>query len=104
MYLKRVQQQRQAEERVISEALLRAKGLQPNGMPIGQRLLGEDERSDMLKALESQRDTLQKQHQRLPLSMNTVAQKQRARKLEQDLHDVEKNMDLLGRPRILVSS
>lgn len=100
-YLERVRRDINQEERAIAGHLARARGVSEDGTPLGQRRVPEDERQSMLASLESRRAALAAQHAKLPLRIETPGQRQRSNDVERELHDVEKNLDMLSKHRTL---
>lgn len=99
MYLQRVKDAIAAEERIVSHQM----GLDRDpSVPEGHRLLSEDEREEVLASLQKQRADLSAKHSRLPLHVDTPAQKQRANDLEKALKQVELNIARFSHPRVLL--
>lgn len=89
-----------SEERAVAERL----GLNrsPDGAPPGFRLLTDSERQEMLDGLQKKKAGLDAQYSRMPLHLDTQAQKQRAQELERALKDVESNLGKFSQPKVLI--
>lgn len=99
LYLQQVRAAIADEESVVARHL----GLDRDpDIPPGHRLLCEEERRDVIAGFQKKKADLEGQHSRLPLHVDTQAQKQRAHDLEKALQQVESDIARFSRPRILL--
>eukprot|EP00927_Polykrikos_kofoidii_P052329 TRINITY_DN46111_c0_g1_i1.p1 TRINITY_DN46111_c0_g1~~TRINITY_DN46111_c0_g1_i1.p1 ORF type:complete len:354 (-),score=57.42 TRINITY_DN46111_c0_g1_i1:37-1065(-) len=101
-YLERVRNEVNQEHRVVAEAIARRNGITADGAPPGHRMLGEEERLELVRNLEARKSELGQRHRQLPLKIETVGQRQRAEELEREIKDVEKHLEMISKPKVYV--
>jgi len=98
-YLQKVKSAIAQEERTVAQHL----GLDRDpAAPPGHRWLSDDERQVILAGLQKRSAGLEARFSRLPLHVDTEAQKQRARDLEKALEQVEHDIARFSQPRVLL--
>jgi len=100
VYLQRVKADLADEERVVAQHL--GIGRNADGAPPGHRVLSEDERREVMAGLQRRKSDLDAKHSRLPLRVETQAQKQRAQDLEKACREVDENIVKFSRHNVLV--
>lgn len=99
LYLQKVKAAIADEERFVAHQL--GVGRDPD-VPPDHRLLTDDERRDIVAGLQKRKADLEAKNSRLPLHVDTQAQKQRADDLEKALREVERDITRISRSRVLV--
>eukprot|EP00747_Dinoflagellata_sp_TGD_P164906 gnl/TRDRNA2_/TRDRNA2_185495_c0_seq1.p1 gnl/TRDRNA2_/TRDRNA2_185495_c0~~gnl/TRDRNA2_/TRDRNA2_185495_c0_seq1.p1 ORF type:complete len:320 (+),score=53.11 gnl/TRDRNA2_/TRDRNA2_185495_c0_seq1:82-1041(+) len=99
-YLEKIKRVVAAEQLFVAEHL----GLNKNrdGLPAGHRLLSEAEKSEILDGLRDRKAVLDVQHLRLPMNISSEPLKRRACELERELREVERNIDMFSRKKVLI--
>ena len=72
-------------------------------LPAGMRLMGEDERLEMVKALENTKRDTMNEIERLPITMKTMAMQKRREELEEKYRNLEKQIDHFSRKKVYVA-
>ena len=67
------------------------------------RLMGEDERLEMVKALENTKRDTMNEIERLPITMKTMAMQKRREELEEKYRNLEKQIDHFSRKKVYVA-
>lgn len=71
-------------------------------IPMGYRLMSDDERLDTLDALKTKLADLDDKYRRLPLRIETEGQRQQQRMLRTKIAEAEKALSVFSRPSVLV--
>ena len=72
-------------------------------LPPGMRLMGDDERLEMVRALENTKKDTMNEIERLPISMKTMAMQKRREELEEKYRNLEKQIDHFSRKKVYVA-
>lgn len=72
-------------------------------LPPGMRLMGEDERLEMVRALENTKRETMNEIERLPITMKTMAMQKRREELEEKYRNLEKQIDHFSRKKVYVA-
>jgi len=72
-------------------------------LPAGMRLMGDDERLEMVKALENTKRDTMNEIERLPITMKTMAMQKRREDLEEKYRNLEKQIDHFSRKKVFVA-
>ena len=72
-------------------------------LPAGMRLMGEDERLEMVRALENTKRDTMNEIERLPITMKTMAMQKRREELEEKYRNLEKQIDHFSRKKVYVA-
>lgn len=102
IYLKQVKAKFEYEQALKQEEQLREQ--QEASLPPGHRRVPEAERLQVLSELQVCKRDLDARYGRLPLRIDTEAQKRRQRDLEADLREVERQIEQYSRPALLVKA
>ena len=96
-YIQKFQQEKEMKE---VEAKLEA---ERRNLPPGMRLMGEDERLEMVRALENTKRETMNEIERLPITMKTMAMQKRREELEEKYRNLEKQIDHFSRKKVYVA-
>jgi Calmodulin-binding len=96
-YIQKFQQEKEQKE---MEAKLEA---ERRNLPAGMRLMGDDERLEMVKALENTKRETMNEIERLPITMKTMAMQKRREELEEKYRNLEKQIDHFSRKKVYVA-
>eukprot|EP00929_Paragymnodinium_shiwhaense_P050938 TRINITY_DN25642_c0_g1_i1.p1 TRINITY_DN25642_c0_g1~~TRINITY_DN25642_c0_g1_i1.p1 ORF type:complete len:309 (-),score=106.82 TRINITY_DN25642_c0_g1_i1:45-971(-) len=96
-YLRKIQADLAEEKRRAAE---------PAGpyVPPGYRMLPKDEVDETLDALRKKRDELEKEFQKLPLSIQTDSQKRREKAVKAKIEESDKAIKMFSQPMVLVAA
>ena len=72
-------------------------------LPPGMRLMDEQERLDMVKALENTKRETMNEIERLPITMKTMAMQKRRDDLEEKYRNLEKQIDHFSRKKVYIA-
>ena len=72
-------------------------------LPPGMRLMGDDERQEMVRALETTKRDTMNEIERLPITMKTMAMQKRREDLEEKYRNLEKQIDHFSRKKVYVA-
>ena len=72
-------------------------------LPAGMRLMDEQERLDMVKALENTKRETMNEIERLPITMKTMAMQKRRDELEEKYRNLEKQIDHFSRKKVYIA-
>ena len=72
-------------------------------LPPGMRLMGDDERMEMVRALETTKRDTMNEIERLPITMKTMAMQKRREDLEEKYRNLEKQIDHFSRKKVYVA-
>ena len=72
-------------------------------LPPGMRLMGDDERQEMVRALENTKRDTMNEIERLPITMKTMAMQKRREDLEEKYRNLEKQIDHFSRKKVYVA-
>ena len=72
-------------------------------LPPGMRLMGDDERLEMVRALETTKRDTMNEIERLPITMKTMAMQKRREDLEEKYRNLEKQIDHFSRKKVYVA-
>merc|ERR1712194_876420 len=97
-YLQKLNRERAAQKQREEEEMVRRK----DEPPPGYRVLAEEERVSTLQALLEKQEQLEQAYRKLPLKLETEGQKRRQRDLNAHLKEIEDNIAMLAKPRVLV--
>lgn len=84
-------EQREAEEKRTGPAI-----------PAGYRQMQAEEIDETVAALKTKRGNLEKEFQRLPFKIETASQKQREKRILDDIKETEESIKLFSRPMVIV--
>ncbi len=72
-------------------------------LPPGMRLMDENERLDMVRALENTKRETMNEIERLPITMKTMAMQKRREELEEKYRNLEKQIDHFSRKKVYIA-
>ena len=72
-------------------------------LPTGMRLMGDDDRQEMVRALENTKRDTMNEIERLPITMKTMAMQKRREDLEEKYRNLEKQIDHFSRKKVYVA-
>jgi hypothetical protein len=96
-YIQKFQQEKEMKE---IEAKMEA---ERKNLPPGMRLMGEDERLEMVRALENTKRDTMNEIERLPITMKTMAMQKRREDLEEKYRNLEKQIDHFSRKKVYIA-
>ena len=72
-------------------------------LPPGMRLLSEEERLETLKNLQGSRTEVEKALGKMPISMKTLAIRQKKTELEKKLDEIDRAIQTFLRPQVYIA-